>query len=102
MSSAAKEQLRQLFAIEPGYIVVVPRSSKKLVPAAPDTSSFPDSGFVVTSWQRRMVCKTSGTKPSRVLGQYIRRYRGTGPESVPAVNSTDARPGNLPKPSTPA
>ena len=47
---------------------------------------------------------TSGTHATRWAdwGVYVRRYRGTGPEQAPAINSSTERPGDLPAPAQPA
>jgi hypothetical protein len=95
---SAGERLGTFFASEPGYLVITARASKKLVPAAPGLKAFPESGFVVTSWQRRLVCKRANAKSLKAAFAFIRRYRGTGREQIPAVNSTTERPADLPAP----
>ena len=99
---AAGERLGEFFAAEPGYLVVTGRASNKLVPAAPGLRAFPERGFVVTSWQRRLVCKSASTKAMSAAFAFIRRYRGTGREQVAAFNSSTERPADLPEPSVPA
>ena len=96
---SAAESLGEFYTAEPGYLVVTARASKKLVPAAPGLRAFPESGFVVTSWQRRLVCRRANSKAMRAAFAFIRRYRGTGREQIPAVNSTTEKPADLPAPS---
>lgn len=98
------EGLAALFLREPGYLVMTPRAAKGLKPAEPKLGlrGFPERGFVATSWQRRLVCKTTTTKTLRALTAFTRAYRGKGPEAAPAVNSTTEPPADLPSPSEPA
>ena len=98
MSQTQLDRLARFVAAEPGYVVVTPRASDALVPAESGVSAFPESGFVVTSWQRRLVCRRASRKAVSAAIAYIRRYRGTGREQVPAFNSTQGRPADLPAP----
>ena len=95
----AVKGLGEFFAREPGYLVVVPRATTKLVPAESGAKRFPEGGIVATSWQRRIVCRRATPKAMSAVYAYVRRYRGTGPEQVPAGNSSALRPNDLPEPS---
>lgn len=100
LSDSAAKALGEFAAVEPGYLVLTPRASKTLKPAEPRLRlrAFPNRGFVVTSWQRRMVCKSGSARAMGALRTYARTYRGAGPEQVPAYNSTQERPSDLPEP----
>lgn len=95
----AVKGLGEFFAREPGYLLVVPRATTKLVPAESGAKRFPEGGIVATSWQRRIVCRRATPKAMSAVYAYVRRYRGTGPEQVPAGNSSAVRPNDLPEPS---
>ena len=98
----AVDRLGAFVAREPGYLVVAPRASNRLIPAERRLRRFPERGIVATSWQRRIVCRRVTRKSIDAVQVYIRRYRGTGPEQAPAVDSTTERPPELPAPARPA
>ena len=102
MPEAAAEAIGTFFAREPGYLVVTPRASRTLAPRERGVPRFPESGLVVTSWQRRLVCRRATPAALRAVYAFVRRYRGTGPEQLPAVNPTSPRPADLPAPTVPA
>jgi hypothetical protein len=100
LSESGAKGIGEFMAAEPGYIVATPRVSRRLVPREPRLRlrAFPGRGFVATSWQRRLVCRTGSRRALRALRAYARRYRGAGPEQIASFNSTQPRPDDLPEP----
>ena len=102
LSAAGQAGVVELLSREPGYGILAPRRTTSLKPAEPGigVSAFPERGLVVFSWQRRMVCATTRGNVIAALTTYLRTYRGTGPEQVPAINASSRRPRDLPAPAS--
>jgi hypothetical protein len=98
IAAAIPAELREFYDAEPGYLIFVPPASARLAPPAAGTSTFPGAGLVLTSWQRRMVCPTWSPDVLRAVRAYVRRYRGTGWESIPPYQPSGKRPKNVPAP----
>jgi hypothetical protein len=74
---AARDQVVELWRESPPYMIVTPETF----------AEFPKRALVVTSWQRWMVCRGGVTpKVLEAVRAYRDTYRGTGPESVTALN----------------
>jgi hypothetical protein len=77
----------RMWATSPPYLLIEPGRP----------ADVPVRGVTVTSWQRAMICKTWNARTFAAIVTYRDTYRGTGPETVPSLNSGATAP-DLPVP----